>query len=335
MASLRDTPFLERLQFFNGQRLFASDLQNLESFNREMRWLHNESLHQHGIGNGFEVIGKQGDREVTIMPGYAIDSQGREIVLNESVVEPVPPVAAQSDGKPIAYDLTVAYRDDLTLEEVESREGVCSERGVVRLREEPVFCWVRLNQSDLKPSDDRLKQDLLTGVKIVLARARVFNCQLSEDLSVAQRRSARPPRQPYVATGKVTSPTWQIRSLSGDIPATVQVTDSPKVLPVVLRTEVDTSAAGFVIAPVYFAHIVGERTKQVTSGSNTIDIFIDAIVNLFHLPSGQPQQKAFTLEIVVVMQTLANGVPLDLDPGTDISGLIGDWQIAWMGIEGQ
>mgnify|MGYP001036441712 CR=1 FL=1 len=46
------TQFLERIQFFNGQRLFASDLQALEAFNREMRWLHNQSLHQPGVGSG-------------------------------------------------------------------------------------------------------------------------------------------------------------------------------------------------------------------------------------------------------------------------------------------
>ena len=81
MAFFEQNQFLERLQFFNGQRLFASDLQQLEAFNREMRWLHNQSLHQAGVGNGLEVTGQKGDREVKIMPGYAIDALGREIVL--------------------------------------------------------------------------------------------------------------------------------------------------------------------------------------------------------------------------------------------------------------
>ena len=92
MEFLKETRFIERLQFFNGQRLFASDLQGVEAFNREMRWLHNKSLHQPGIGNGFAVSGKKGDREVTIGPGYAIDADGREIVLTQDRVEPVPPV---------------------------------------------------------------------------------------------------------------------------------------------------------------------------------------------------------------------------------------------------
>ena len=116
MEFLKETRFIERLQFFNGQRLFASDLQGLEAFNREMRWLHNESLHQPGIGNGFAVSGKKGDREVRIGPGYAIDAMGREIVLTQTQVEVVPPVASEDDGSPVLFDLTVSYPDDEFLE---------------------------------------------------------------------------------------------------------------------------------------------------------------------------------------------------------------------------
>lgn len=152
MEILKETRFIERLQFFNGQRLFASDLQGLEAFNREMRWLHNKSLHQPGIGNGFAVSGKKGEREVTIGAGYAIDALGREIVLLESQVEPIPPVAGESDGSPALYYLTVSYPDDGDLEETELREGICNTRGAIRLREQPVFCWVRLN-ADGQPTD--------------------------------------------------------------------------------------------------------------------------------------------------------------------------------------
>ena len=42
-----------------------------------MRWLHNRSLHQPGVGNGYKVTGTQGDRQVTIGPGYALDAYGR------------------------------------------------------------------------------------------------------------------------------------------------------------------------------------------------------------------------------------------------------------------
>ena len=127
--------FTERIKFFDGQRLFASDLQDLEQFNREMRWLHNQSLHQPGVASGYAVSGYKDDREVTIQPGYAIDSSGREIVLTKPEVLQVPPVANDGQGNPLYYDLVVSYPVDLLLKETETRDGVCVSRGAVRLRE--------------------------------------------------------------------------------------------------------------------------------------------------------------------------------------------------------
>src|SRR6478736_2969964 len=76
MDELGLTQFVERVRFFNGQQLFASDLQSVEAFDRDMRWLHNRSLHQPGIGNGFAITGRRGDRLVTIGAGYASDVGG-------------------------------------------------------------------------------------------------------------------------------------------------------------------------------------------------------------------------------------------------------------------
>src|SRR5262245_49348446 len=148
MGILDEAAFVERLQFFDGQRLFAEDLQALEAFHRELRWLHNRSLHQAGIGSGFAVTGRRDDREVRVGPGYAIDAKGREIVLTRERVEPVPPVDAEPDGRPVFFDLAVSYPDDDQLEESETRQGVCLPRGVVRRREEPILCWVRLHGTD-------------------------------------------------------------------------------------------------------------------------------------------------------------------------------------------
>src|ERR1051325_3553764 len=135
MSIIDETRFVERLDFFEGQRLFASDLQGLDGFNREMRWLHNQSLHQPGVGSGFAVKGKKGDREVVVGPGYAADGLGREIILTENQTIAIPPVAGNK-GYPVYFDLTVAYGDDSTLEDAETREGICLDRGVIRRREQ-------------------------------------------------------------------------------------------------------------------------------------------------------------------------------------------------------
>ncbi len=204
MGILDETRSIERLRFFDGQRLFASDLQGIEAFNREMRWLHNQSLHQPGIGKGFAVTGRRGDREVRIGPGYALDDLGREIVLTTGRTEPVPPVDSERDGGSVFFDLTVAYPADATLAEAETRQGICLPRGVVRLREEPLFCWVRLEAGEdrtLHAVDTRLRDDVEQSRRIVLARVEVFQCKLKQPVSIAERKSARPATQPYIACG--------------------------------------------------------------------------------------------------------------------------------------
>ena len=127
MSMFRDTGAPERLRFFDGQRLLASDLHALEEFNREMRRIHLQTLHEPGIASGFAVLAEEGDREVRIGPGYAIDDLGREIVLVEERREQVPPVMGAAD-EAVVFDLTVAYRADDFLEEAEERRGVCGTR---------------------------------------------------------------------------------------------------------------------------------------------------------------------------------------------------------------
>ena len=214
MGLLDKTRMIERLQFFDGMRLFGDDLQGLEAFNREMRELHNRSLHQPGIGNGFAVYGKRGDREVTIGPGYAIDRDGHEIVLMQERKEPVPPVAGDPrDGSPVVYDLVISYPADELLEEVEARAGICDSRGVTRLREEPVFCWVKYrrleNTNQYVAEDTGLGTEIENGTRLVLARVRVQNCQLKEDISLAERRNARPASTPLIACDAFTPTPWE------------------------------------------------------------------------------------------------------------------------------
>lgn len=318
MAFLDETRFIERLQFFNGQRLFAPDLQGIEAFNREMRWLHNKSLHQPGIGSGFAVYGKKADRQVTIGAGYAIDAWGREIVLTETQTETVPPVAAEPDGKSVFYDLTVSYPNDSELEEAETREGVCLPRGVVRLREAPVFCWVRLKRDDdgnlhvLKP---RLKADIKNGMKVILARIEVLNCQLENDVSIAQRRSARPAKQPYVACGTV-EPDWTLDDNQGFNSFDVQVATIVRRL----TADINTGSANFIGTPCYTARVAGPRIRETETGT----FIVDGLLNIT-----KPEPKKFEIHVVLMVQSLFGQGQIDIT-----EELFSDWSIVWMGVEG-
>ncbi len=344
MSILDETRFVERFQFFNGQRLFASDLQGADDFNREMRWTHNRSLGQPGIGSGFAVYGKRNDREVVIGAGYAVDALGREAVLTTTVTLQVPPVAADEAGKPVFYDLAVSYPDDDALEETETREGICLARGVVRRREVPVFCWIRLDDQR-QPIDPRLKQDILIGMRLILARAEVFNCQLNADLTVSVRRDVRPPRLPYVVCGQESPTNWEILELppigngEGFISTPAGLV-SPFIVPTGITATIDTSSAEFQITPIYSARIAGPRIMTVPNGDGSSEAIVEGLIDI---PVAQAGPKSFTIEVLLLAQPftqsfIATSVWRNDDPNAEeinkFLELFDQWTVVWMGVEG-
>lgn len=319
MAIIGETQFLERIQFFNGERLFATDLQTLEAFNREMRWLHNQSLHQPGVGSGYAVAGNVGDRQVTISPGYALDSLGREIILTETLTQPIPPVADNGSGGSVFYLLTVSYPADSDLKPSEMRAGICSQQGVVRLREEPVFCWVRLNDNDTnrQPVDPNLKLRISKGLFIVLGQIEVFNCKLKQPVSSVQRRNAVPAKQPRIACGVESAPQWQGASLSTLLP------DFSQIGTVTLTADIHTAGGSFQAIPCYWARIMG--TRFFPDGNNN-PTFTDALIDLPTSPA--PTPKDFTVRIFPYTAGQSTA------PVIKVGDVINVWQVAWMGIEG-
>jgi hypothetical protein len=274
MSMLDRTVVSERLRFFNGQRLFASDLQDLEAFNREMRWLHNRSLHQPGIGSGFAVKGAAGAHEVSVGPGYALDALGREIVLTETSIEPVPPVAGDAEGRPVAFYLTVSYPSDAALETAETREGICLPRGAVRLRERPVLCWVRLERDDRDRlvAPPSLAQEIVDGWRIVLGQALVQECALLEPFCVAQRRSARPSAVPRIACGHACvdlAENAPVVVLAGSTTSFVQVTAA-----------IETGTRGFCKLPCYYVRVTGRDILERYFAATVID---DPTAEGFHV----------------------------------------------------
>ena len=326
MSMLDETATVERLTFFNGQRLFASDLQGIEAFHREMRWLHNQSLHQPGIGRGFAVTGERDDREVHVGPGYALDAKGREIVLTRARIEPVPPVASEDDGKPVFFDLAVSYPDDSLLEEAETREGICLPRGVVRLREEPMLCWIRLVRDQagfLSPKDGTLAKQIQDGLRIVLARAEVLECRLRQPISLAERRSARPARQPYIACGEQEILAWNevVEVNTVDWGSVVESLAGWRSVTYSLTFDVDTSSAGFLTTPCYSLRFAGERLGIV---DNEPRFYL-----LDHAPSIlQSTPTGFQANLVAIATVLG-----DAPETTPPSKLLNGWTAVWMGVE--
>ena len=338
VSTIDETELIERLQFFNGQRLFAADLQGLEASNRKLRWLHNRSLHQPGVGNGFSVHGEKGERQITIGAGYAIDSRGREIIQTRTETLPIPPVSG-NNGKPIFFDLTVAYPDDSALEESETREGVCSANGVVRLQEMPVFCWVELEGDNLVPKKTKLKLDLEKCLRIRLARIEVLNCQLNSRVSIAVRQSARPAQTPYIAAG--TDSIQRLDSLN-EVPGLQSLFDFKSSSPRMITGTVDTSQAEFLTIPEYTAHIVGPR-KLVLNADPPVEVMI---VDQFHMTNAKINSFEFfdfvllfsldgqSLNTVDVQDTDESGNPSTIMRSEAVEKqLKNSWQLVWMGVE--
>lgn len=319
MSMIDQTKFIERLQFFDGQRLFASDLQALETFNRELRWLHNQSLHQPGVGSGFAVSGEKGGREVSVGPGYGTDVLGREIIQTQVEVLPIPPDAGHK-GEPVFYDLTVSYPDDSGLEEAETREGICRSRGTIRLREAPVFCWVELEGENFTPTKTKLRADLENGLKIRLARIEVLNCVLNARPSVALRQSARPTLTPYIASG------FQRVETVENFPVALPLFTRPEGRLRMITATVDTSVAGFIATPEYSAHIVGPRQFRVDTANFAI---------LDQCSVFDPAKDKFEIQALIFLMPAAPTSSAMTDAQvTDVDRQMKEtWVISWMGVE--
>ena len=349
MSLLDETRFIEQPQFFDGQTLFAEDMQTVVAFNREMGWLHNRLLHQTGaIGNGYAVQGEKGARTVTIGPGLALDNEGREIVLIDDVVEPVPPVAGDEDGGPATFDLTVAYPDDDHLDVTETRIGLCDDVGAVRLREKPLITWVRLKKTTagaFEAVDLTQRAAVKQGQMVVIARAQVLNCQLNEVLSLKQRRSARPSCRPYIGAGTASDLKWQIwLGVERDVLIDQLVdgladllTDSSSEtggMTAFLNRQmrfteffggfeawIDTSAAGFATTPHYSARIDGPRFQKAQlpvedSPGDDVQMeemvwFADGVLYVF-----DPAPAGFRVQMIVHFSNAS--IPLRLIDGAAI-----------------
>ena len=295
MAERADIPTLERSTFFDGQRLTARDLSELQSTHQELRWLHNRSLHGWGIGIGLAATGERGATAVAVGPGYGIDCLGREIILTKSRTVPVPADPGTSEGKDAIYYLVAAYQPDEDQAVAQRRPGVCLPAGTVRLSKSPRIEWRRPEQ-------------LSEGFELILAQAGVRNCQLSGPLSLAARRNARPSQQPYIAAGQTEQgKTGWLEWKAGEEALGVYAA-------------VNTSPARFQATPQYFAHVPGDRHLLGGSGQVLILMRTTAVV-IAATPTGFRLQLRIFIERSSIMITDMPGF---------IEGL--KWHVVWMGV---
>jgi len=310
-----DIPALARPGYFNLQRLTAGDLAQAQTFNRELRWLHNRSLHGWGIATGYAIGGARGDRSVHVEAGYALDCLGHELILSQPLDLQVPAVPGAGDGSPATYYLTVSYADQTAV--IETRDGTCGTAGAVRRAEMPVVRWQ-------DPFDPDPASRYRYGVDVILGTIQVQNCRLAQDISGAERRDAITREQPYMAAGETAegSTAWRFWPEGG---RTLGV-----------ATTVSTASAGFSITPAYQAHVIGSRFFPVPLGDITYEFVVDGYAQIatpspygfdlrVYLPAGlttlgpqyyslNPPDQIFKPDFLFYMQTRLL------------------WHVVWLGI---
>ena len=296
-------PAIARPSWFPGQRLTADDLTSSQAFHRELRWLHNRGLHTWGVAFGLAVLGERGEGAVTVAPGYAVDCQGRDLVLDVDLVVTVPSVTGAA-GAPATWYLTISYQEDANRPILQNGEGVCFDDGATRRSEGGLVRWQKAG--DPRP-----------GLDVILARADILDCVLDAPVSAAERRDARPAQQPYVAAGSTAGKTdwasWE--TAAGDVLG--------------LKATVDTSAAGFGSTPRYVAHVVGARlgTEGPAEG-----VVLDGFTSMADM-----DRNGFELRLLLP-RDLRAGRAIQVNPATVVDGdlvkAVEDWFVVWMGIEG-
>ena len=99
---------IKRLNYFTSQFLEEGDFLDEQHYMVDMRRRHNRTLHRWGVVEGLQVS-KTAARQVSVTPGMAIDSDGREIVLP---ADPAPqPLDPSLAGTGTNVFITIAYRE--------------------------------------------------------------------------------------------------------------------------------------------------------------------------------------------------------------------------------
>jgi len=107
---------LTRLNYFNGQRLAATDLRGEQDYHVGMRRVLNRALYSPGIVAGLEVEPDTAEvHRVIVRDGLAFDHLGREIYLPADMSVLVSGVPSSTPGVVFGNLLAVSYRETRTM----------------------------------------------------------------------------------------------------------------------------------------------------------------------------------------------------------------------------
>ncbi|MGK7899312.1 MAG: hypothetical protein AB4372_38275 [Xenococcus sp. (in: cyanobacteria)] len=161
---------IQRPNYFTSQFLVEADFNEEQTYHRDMRLRHNRSLHEWGVVEGLEVS-SEGDKEIKVTKGMAIDEKGREIVIlpDSSLLETI-----SLDGLDLntTIELTIIYRE---IEENPYEIEIDGKTKYTRTNERPKFVIydANTNQENLQEGNLDLKNENVPTNGTVIRLAQV------------------------------------------------------------------------------------------------------------------------------------------------------------------
>jgi len=230
MTTGLEIPF-DRVTYRNGQRLDARDLRDDHRDEERLRRLHVRYLHDTwGIALGFEVRRPREGTAVVVLPGYAVDELGRDLLLPESIQPPLPKV----DGRVM---LTVGYREDSAFRALSDLSALCFDDGLNPRQERAGFAW-------------RRPEDVRFGPEVPLVQLTMANGRIVGSLDSRVRRYTQPFLRPHMGVGVTEEGQSGWRDwVEGTVDARQELG---------LELKVNTSEAGFIRTPLYFPLLQGD-----------------------------------------------------------------------------
>lgn len=297
MSSDLEIPF-DRVTYREGQRLTARDMEDDRRREAWFRRLHNRYQHDTwGIALGLDVDPTNDNSGVRLKPGHAIDDFGRDFLLTETIELAVPAVVG-----PENYVLTASYQEDAAFRERSELKNVCLGSGLDPRLERPILKW-------------RRPEDIRFGPHVPLVQVVAQNGTIQGTLDKRVRRNARPSVRPHTGSGTTE------RGRSG---WREWVDGNNQQLG--LELSVDTSDAGFIKVPFYFAILhrdVPEGASGSTGSNMDRDImFLDGLRFVTDV-----RQDGFTYRIMRTDQSSNGELPSAAQ--AEERG----WFLFWFGLE--
>ena len=289
-----------RIEWLDGQVLAARDLRDDHRDAARRRRLHSRYVHgTWGIALGFSVRLSNDQAAVVVGPGNAVDAEGHDLLLADTLRVPLP----AADG---VYILSARYEPyDLCPPRVSTAE-FCP--GADPRRERARIAWAPAHELDM-------------GVDVPLGRAVINQGKITGDLDTRVRRNARRMIRPHLAWGvtETGATGWM------DVSAL-------KAKDIWTEAQIDTSDAGFLRTPRYFAALCRQSPPRRHPRKGSLDeatavfgdqpaFVLDGLGFIF-----KPSTTGFTYRLV------RGALPVGLDL-TASEAEAGGWTVAWLGME--